>query len=367
MEMSGDAFCKKDYKYFLAYIVPALAVFSIYMGGWWSLTSLIFIFVFIPLLEFLMSADVNNNTPDEEQTRSSIRLFDWLLYLNVPIVFGIIIWSAFYSSLYPPQGIEWFGYISALGILLGASGINVAHELGHRNNGFDRILAKLLLLPSHYMHFIIEHNLGHHKYVSTPQDPATARLKEPVYQFWVRSAALSYFHAWRIESKFLKSKGLSTWSVANRMIQFLVAQLGYNLMIFFFFGFVPWIMLFAAGVFSFLLLETINYIEHYGLVRSKLPSGRYEPVQPHHSWNADYPIGRILLYELTRHSDHHYKADRKYQILRSMSEAPVLPLGYPGSMLLALLPPVWFYVMNPKVMKLHVSVNYTNAKSMNLN
>jgi alkane 1-monooxygenase len=197
------------------------------------------------------------------------------------------------------------------------------------------------------MHFIIEHNHGHHKHVSTPLDPATASRNENVYSFWIKSVWGSYKNAWNIENRRLDLENKKILSVHNRMLQFSIIQLFYAFVLFFLAGFPTLFLLGLSGIFGFLLLETINYIEHYGLERKLLPSGRFEPVQPHHSWNADYPIGRILLYELTRHSDHHYKSTRKYQILRSIQEAPDLPTGYPGAMLLALIPPLWFRIVHP--------------------
>jgi len=347
--MRNTAFKSSDWKYLLSFVVPFSVFISIYLGGLWSLTAVLFVFGFIPFIELLLPVQKENTEAHLETERSRIKIFDYILYMNVPIVLGLTIYAGLILSQRGVAGVEWFGYISAIGILYGSSGINVAHELGHRYTGFDRVLAKMLLMPSHYMHFIIEHNLGHHKYVSTPEDPATARYNEPVYVFWVRSTILSYLHAWKLERRRLSRIGRSQFGLDNRMIQFTFIQVVYNGLVFLLFGSQIWFLLFSAGIFGFLLLETINYIEHYGLMRQKMESGRYEPVLPKHSWNADYPIGRILLYELTRHSDHHYKSDRKYQVLRSVEEAPDLPWGYPASMLVALVPPLWFRMINPLI------------------
>ncbi len=342
-----------DLKYFLAYIVPLTVYFSITLGGYWSFFTVLFVFGFIPLLEMILPVDRSNHKSSEEVERSGIRIFDILLYLNVPIVYGLLIYSVIYLSGQDIVWYEYIGYWTALGILCGSSGINVAHELGHRRNSFERFLSKMLLLPSHYLHFIIEHNLGHHKHVATPKDPATARRNEMLFTFWVRSTINSYLSAWKIENKRLERSGQTIFSAHNRMIQFTIIQSLYILTMLMLVPFHLALLVVLSGVFSFLLLETINYIEHYGIVRKRLDSGRYEPVQPHHSWNADYPVGRILLYELTRHSDHHYKADRKYQILRSIKNSPDLPWGYPGSMLMSLIPPLWFRKVNPLLDQYH--------------
>jgi alkane 1-monooxygenase len=229
---------------------------------------------------------------------------------------------------------------------LGACGINVAHELGHRKSKFYQFCAKLLLLPNHYLHFFIEHNRGHHKNIATDKDPASAKLNESLYQFWVRSSIFSYLHAWKLEDKRLNQKW---FSLQNEMIQYTIVTVLY---ISFLWVYLPnnlAIIIMLMGVVGFLLLETINYIEHYGLRRKIMPNGRYERVKPIHSWNSNHYLGRIMLYELTRHSDHHYLANKEYQILEHHENSPQLPLGYPTSMLLALLPPLWFKVINPRI------------------
>ncbi|MEL6123072.1 MAG: alkane 1-monooxygenase, partial [Bacteroidota bacterium] len=197
-----------------------------------------------------------------------------------------------------------------------------------------------------YMHFNIEHNRGHHKWVSTPHDPASSRYGESVYRFWLRTVSGSFISACRIERDDAKRHGYAVWSLKNKMVLFIIIQLGYLLFVGVVFGWAIVPLAIGMAVAGFTLLEVVNYIEHYGLTRQKLASGRYEPVQPHHSWNSDHYFGRILLYELTRHSDHHYKSSRKYQVLRHLDESPQMPLGYPASMLMSLLPPLWFSVMH---------------------
>jgi alkane 1-monooxygenase len=235
------------------------------------------------------------------------------------------------------------------GILLATNGINVAHELGHRKPYFERFMSKLLYMPCLYMHFYIEHNFGHHLHVGTPEDGATAKYNQNVYSFWWSSVTKQYFGAWKRQLDLLKAQKKSFLSLKNDVFWYHFIQAGYLFSVYFLFS--PKVLVFAVavGILSFLFLETINYIEHYGLRRSKLPSGRYERVQPHHSWNSNFNIGRIVLYELTRHSDHHFKASKKYQVLDSHEKSPTLPMGYPASILLSLLPPLWFYVINPLV------------------
>ncbi|MDG1380545.1 MAG: alkane 1-monooxygenase, partial [Flavobacteriales bacterium] len=200
-----------------------------------------------------------------------------------------------------------------------------------------------------YMHFFIEHNYGHHLHVATPEDGATARYNQTVYGFWFTSVTRQYVSAWKLQMNLLKRQSLTFFSVKNDMLWYHLIQPAYLLGVYALFSIEGLLFATVAGVISFLFLECINYIEHYGLRRFKTASGRYEVVQPHHSWNSNFNIGRITLYELTRHSDHHYRSTKKYQVLDSHEKSPTLPLGYPASILLSLAPPLWFWLMNPRI------------------
>lgn len=236
-----------------------------------------------------------------------------------------------------------------MGIMCGVFGINIAHELGHRNSTGEKILSKIMLCTSLYMHFYIEHNRGHHRNVGTKEDPATALKNESVYTFWMRSLPLSFLSAWNIVKKERSRKKLKTWSLGNEMIQYLLVEFLLCAVIGFYFGMNAMFFFLIAAFIGMLLLETVNYIEHYGLYRKKVSEFRYEDVEPKHSWNSDYIIGRIFLFELTRHSDHHWEPSKHYQLLDSMPKASQLPAGYPAMMLLSLVPPMWFRVMNPRL------------------
>ena len=284
----------------------------------------------------------------EKRNRNLDPFFDLLLYLNIPIVFGIFFFSleklALASSVY-----DIIGIILSASIVMATNGINVGHELGHRKSLIARTCSKLLYLPCQYMHFYIEHNFGHHINVATPEDPATARYKQTVYSFWITSVIRTYLSAWEIQLKLLKVSKRSFFSIKNDMIFYTLFQLSFLVFIYYNFGLYLTLLSILMSVVSFLFLETINYVEHYGLLRKKEPSGRYERVKPHHSWNSNHTIGRIVLYELTRHSDHHFKSSKKYQVLESLDECPHLPHGYPTSILISLIPPLWFSIMNPLV------------------
>lgn len=336
----------RDLKYLIAYLVPVSALLGLAWHGIWSWCTVVLVFGIIPVIELFTPKSSKNIAEAAENDRSGKIFFDWLLYLNAPLVYGIIGWYLWTIAQVELSIAEILGLSLGVGIVGGACGINVAHELGHRENKSEQWLAQLLLLPSLYQHFFIEHNLGHHKNVATDADPASARRGEPIFGFWFRSIAGSWQNAWILEQTRLQKSGQTVFSLSNTMIRYTLYQSFWLLLIGVLWGWKGVLAALAVAIISFLLLETVNYIEHYGLRRELLPSGRPEPVTPKHSWNSDHELGRIFLYELTRHSDHHYKSTRKYQILRHLDESPQLPFGYPTSIVLALIPPVWFRLMH---------------------
>ena len=332
-------------KYLAAYSIPLSTYIALEGSGVWSYATLIFAFGILPFIELFAKGNNRNLSEAEVATESELKIYDVLLILNIPIQFYLVYLFGTIVSTESLTNSELSGKIISLGISIGTIGINVAHELGHRSERLHQTLSVIQLIPGHYSHFFIEHNLGHHKHVSTPEDPATARYGENIYFFWIRSVVMSYISAWKIETYTLK-KG---WTLRNRMIWFTLLQAAYLTGIVLLWGWTICLWIILAGIIGFLLLESVNYIEHYGLVRKKLPNGRYEPIQIHHSWNSNHSMGRIILYELTRHSDHHFKSTAKYQVLKHYNESPQLPLGYPASILLALCPPLWFWQINPLV------------------
>lgn len=342
----------QDWKYLIAYVAPLAAYWGIYTKGHWSFAGIYVGFVLIPLAELILPPAPANLPQELEPSRAKMRFFDVLLYLNVPLLYGLM---AYYFYTLQQGGLapfEIIGMTCSVGLIVGTVGINVAHELGHRSHPGEQWLAQVLLLSALYQHFFIEHNRGHHKHVATPADPATARYGESIYIFWVRSVLGSYHNAWQLELERLDQAGLRRWGWHNAMVRYTVYNLGYLGAVGLLYSISMVGYAVAIAVFGFLLLESVNYIEHYGLLRRRLESGRYEPVGPQHSWNSDHEVGRIFLYELTRHSDHHFKASRKYQILRHFDASPQLPFGYPTSIILALLPPLWFALMNRRVQTL---------------
>ncbi|MDB4588770.1 alkane 1-monooxygenase [Flavobacteriaceae bacterium] len=339
----------KDLKYLFALTIPLSAFIGLYVKGGWLFLTPVYAFVFIPIIEHLMPVSSKNLSEETKEKRAVNRFFDWMLYANAPIVFGLLIWGFNVVSTVNLSTIELTGLVISIGMVLTTNGINVAHELGHRQESIERFLSKALLLPCLYMHFYIEHNHNHHLNAATKEDPATARYGQTLYSFWITSTVRQYFGAWKVQMKLLKNNNRSFFSLYNDVFWYVIIQFAYLLCVYLIFGALGLGLAIATGVVSFLFLETVNYIEHYGLLRLKNASGRYERVQKIHSWNSNHVIGRIILYELTRHSDHHYKSSKKYQVLESHEESPILPYGYPTSMVLAMIPPLWFGIMNKRV------------------
>nr|WP_321221316.1 alkane 1-monooxygenase [uncultured Psychroserpens sp.] len=341
----------KDLKYLAAFSIPIAAFISIYFKGSLVFITVIFSFIIIPILELIFPVENKNLESKDVENKLKNKIFDWLLYLNLPIVYGLVFFGIYEATNTPVETYELVGMIFSVGIVLGVNGINVAHELGHRQSTNERFLGKALLLPAQYIHFYIEHNFGHHLHAATPEDPATARYNQSVYSFWFTSIFRQYVKAWDIQQKLLKNNNKSFFSVKNDMFWYVLLQIGYLLTVFSFFGSIGLLFSISAAIVGILLLESVNYIEHYGLLRLKTKSGRYERVKEMHSWNSNHVIGRIVLYELTRHSDHHFKTTKKYQILDCHDESPQMPFGYPTSVVLAMVPPLWFGIMNKRVPK----------------
>jgi alkane 1-monooxygenase len=333
--------------YLFSLTVPASVLVSLRLDGVWSYFALLYGFALIPLLELVLPTPTQNYSPEEEKKRLNDFFYDLLLYSSV--VFQLLLLWQFMLAMQAP--LPWFdrlGKILAFGLSCGVLGINAAHEIGHRNSWHAIWSARLLLSTSLYGHFQIEHNQGHHRHVSTPLDPASARTGENVYAFIVRSMLGSFRSAWEIEKKRQQKNQRPVFHPDNQLLQILLLQLVLVVFLASVFGITLLGYFIVAAFLGGAFLEVVNYIEHYGLSRRQLENGRYEKVEPHHSWNSNHLLGRAILFDLSRHSDHHANVGRRYQVLRHFEESPQLPTGYPGMMVLSLLPPLWFRLMNPR-------------------
>ena len=337
----------KPIAYTISYIFPFLAIFSMFVGGWALVLVPLLTFGLVPLVELFIPGVEENAGKEKERARAQNPLFDWLLYLLVPIQVAVVGCMIVMISSGHIQGWEIAGSVASVGICCGSFGINVAHELGHRHTKHEQWMSKVLLWTTLYMHFFIEHNKGHHAKVATPEDPASSYKNQWLYTFWFRSVVGGWISAWKIENHRLRKHRVPLLRWDNQMLQFQIIQLATLVGVFTFAGTIACVAFVSSATIGFLLLETVNYVEHYGLSREQKNNGRYERVRPHHSWNANHPLGRMLLFELTRHSDHHAYPGRKYSTLRHFDYSPQLPTGYPGMILLSLLPPLFFAVMNP--------------------
>jgi len=324
------------------------------MTGFVTYAPFIEAYIFVPLIELFLAPSEKNLSDAQEEMIKDDWIYDLLLYLCLPILY-FLLWTFLESMLQPNLTVfDKVGRIISMGLLCGSFGINIGHELGHRNKIYEQFFAKLFLLTSLYMHFFIEHNRGHHKKVSTNEDPSSARYGENIFFFWFRSITTGYISSWNLEFNRLRRSNKSIFSFTNQMLQFQFIQTGFVILIFYLFGLEVLIYFLISAFIGVLTLETVNYIEHYGLERKRKENGNYERIKPYHSWNSNHPIGRIMLFELSRHSDHHYNSSRKYQVLKHHNHTPQMPTGYPGMMILAILPPLWFFIMNRRIKNLYL-------------
>lgn len=341
----------KSFKYLTPFVLYVLSIIAFKGKGIVCWLPLLYTFFLVPSLELFIKANPNNLDEVEEALAKQNKMYDYILYAAVFMQYYSL-WF-FVNSLNQDaiSNMDITGRVISMGLLCGTFGINVGHELGHRVNKLEQTFAKMLLLTSLYMHFFIEHNKGHHKHVATPNDPSTAKYNQSLYAFWPQTLIGTYVSAWKIANEELAKKGKYWFSLQNEMLLFQLIQIAFVSSICYFFGLKIASLFVVSALIGGLLLESVNYIEHYGLTRKESSDEQYERVQPHHSWNSNHIIGRLMLFELSRHSDHHYLASRKYQILRSFENAPQMPTGYPGMILLSLCPPLWFKIMHQQIKK----------------
>jgi len=340
--------------FFSAFILPSLVVLGIYLGGGWQIMAVVFVFIVIPLIDRWTGIDTQNVSPAEQSIVGELFYYRFVTYLWVFVQIGFLVWAIDLVATRHLSWIELAMFAVSCGLVTGGIGITVAHELGHKKSKWEKFLSQALLLTVCYMHFYIEHNRGHHVHVATPEDPATAKKHQNVYAFWVQSVFAGYAHAWKIEGQILRNHGRSLYSLHNRMIWYTVLPFAMCAAITMAYGTneINWLIpafFFGQSIVAFTLLELVNYVEHYGILRTELSPGQYERVNPLHSWNASHLVSNFFLFQLQRHADHHFNAIKRYQVLDHYDGSPQLPFGYPTMILIALIPPLWFTMMDPRL------------------
>jgi alkane 1-monooxygenase len=347
----------KRYAWLLGLLVPLLPFMA---WGLVELTGLgvfwfwgpLFIFGVMPILDTIIGKDSSNPPDSVVKYLEQDRYYRWCTYAFIPLQLVALVGGAALLAGDDLGVAEKLGLALTLGCVNGI-GINTAHELGHKRASLERWLSKVALAPTGYGHFYIEHNRGHHVRVATPEDPASSRMGESFYRFWPRTVTGSLRSSLELEAQRLqrdevrwlspRNDILNAWAMTVALFAALVLAFGVSIL--------PWLVIQAVVGFS--LLEVVNYLEHYGLLRDKRDDGtdRYERTEPRHSWNSDNVSSNVLLYHLQRHSDHHAHPTRRFQALRHFDEAPELPSGYATMILLAVIPPLWRRVMDPRVVE----------------
>ena len=340
----------KRYWWLLSPALPAMSLVALllaYLSGtglWFWAVPFVF-YGIVPLLDRLIGTDPVNAPERAVPALEADRYYRRIVIAYIPTQYAVTLFGAWLAVSGGYAWWELIGLVIAVGVINGV-GINTAHELGHKTNPLERWLAKITLAPVAYGHFFIEHNKGHHKHVATPEDPASSRMGETFWAFLPRTVIGSVRSAWHIERTRLQRDRKPVFSQHNEILQAWAMTLVLFGAVSLWLG--PWALLFlvAQAAYGASLLEVVNYLEHYGLLRLKDANGRYERCQPRHSWNSNHVVTNLLLYQLQRHSDHHANPTRRYQSLRSFDDSPQLPSGYASMLLIAYLPPLWFRLMD---------------------
>jgi alkane 1-monooxygenase len=344
----------KRYAWLLGLIIPTLPFLSwglvqaTGLGVFWYYGPFL-VFAIFPVLDLLIGMDSTNPPDSVIKWLEADRYYRWCTYLFIPIQYAGLVFACWQWSSGKLSTVEDIGLALTVAMVSGIA-INTAHELGHKRDSLERWLSRVALAQSGYGHFFIEHNRGHHVRVATPEDPASARLGESFYAFWPRTVAGSLRSAWGLERTRLQRMDRTPWSLRNDILGAWAMTVVLFAALALVFGPVVLPYLVLQAVIGFSLLEVVNYLEHYGLLRQHREDGRYERTRPEHSWNSNSVASNVLLYHLQRHSDHHANPIRRYQALRHVDEAPQLPTGYAGMIVLAAIPPLWRAVMDRRLL-----------------
>jgi len=369
---------KKRYLWLMGLIAPTalFVMLPIIWGmnqlGWHAAAQVplwigpILLYILLPALDLFFGPD-GQNPPDEVMERlENDKYYRYCTYIYIPFQYASVVLGAY---LFTASDLHWLGFpdshgglglIGKIGValsvgVLGGVGINTAHEMGHKKDSLERWLSKITLAQTAYGHFYIEHNRGHHVRVSTPEDPASSRFGETFWEFLPRSVIGSARSSVHLEAQRIRRLGKSPWDPRTYLSNDVLNAWAMSVVLFgaliavFGPALIPFLI--VQAVFGFSLLEAVNYLEHYGLLRQQNANGRYERCAPVHSWNSDHIVTNLFLYHLQRHSDHHANPTRRYQTLRSMEGSPNLPSGYASMISLTYFPPLWRKVMDHRVLE----------------
>ncbi|WP_353474444.1 alkane 1-monooxygenase [Salipiger sp. H15] len=336
--------------FWLVYLLPVLVWLGALKGGLWVLLPPLATWYLFSALDAALGLNAENADPQTEERdlfwyRAGVMLWAPVQFVTL---FALIWYVAGNEGL---TGWEKFGVFFGTGVMTGTVGIVYSHELLHQRNNLERRLGDWLLAMVLYSHFRSEHLLVHHLWVGTPRDPVTARYNEGFHRYYPRVLRECPVSAFRAEAALLARRGLPWWHRRNPFWLYLVLQLAMLALALVLGGWGGLVLFLVQAGVAIWQLELTNYVEHYALTRKHLGDGRYEHVKPHHSWNSAHTATNWLLINLQRHSDHHYKPDRRFPLLQTYAEAeaPQLPYGYPLMTMAAMVPPVWRRVMNPRV------------------
>jgi alkane 1-monooxygenase len=354
---SGETYVdKKRHAWMVSFLIPGLAVAGPLLYNQTHNEAFLWMFIafwylLFPVIDFFMGEDTSNPPEDVVPQLEADTYYRLITRAHVPVVLAVFMYMGWFVT---HADLSISGYIAAAltAGYIGGHGLNIGHELGHKKNALDQWLAKIVLAPAAYGHFFVEHNRGHHKMVATPEDPASSKMGENIYTFALRELPNAILRASKVEKERLQKAGKSPYSFNNEFLQTVVLTLTFYVAMGFWLGaaVVPYLLI--AAFWSMWQLTSANYIEHYGLLRKKLPSGRYERPQPHHSWNSNHIFSNWALFHLQRHSDHHANATRSYQSLRHFDNLPSLPNGYFGMFPIAYIPWLWYKVMDKRLVAL---------------
>ncbi|MTJ04753.1 MAG: alkane 1-monooxygenase [Sediminimonas qiaohouensis] len=319
-------------------------------GGWTVILLPIVTWYFFSALDAILGLNLENADPETDEDQLT-----W--YRAITLIWAPLQFITLFGLIWYVPRAEHLGALETIvlffgvGVITGTVGIPYSHELMHQTNRLERGLADFLMAMVLYSHFRSEHLLVHHVHVGTPRDAVTARYNEGFHRYFRRVLRESLISAFRAEAARLERKGRPWTDWANPFWRYWALQAAMLLLALLLGGWIGLLLFVWQAFIAIWQLELTNYVEHYALTRKHLGDGKYEHVKPHHSWNAAHKASNWLLINLQRHSDHHYKPNRRFPLLQNYTEAeaPQLPYGYPIMTMAAMIPPVWRRVMNPRV------------------